>query len=98
MVKNAIDAIKKNETVTLYVYRFDKEVTFVVHNPGYIAEDVQEGIFNFGFSTKGKGRGQGTYGMRLLGENLLKGKTWFRSDKDMGTTFYLRIPEFLEFE
>lgn len=98
MLKNAIEFIKKGETIKLSVFRFEKEITFAVHNPGFIPEELQEGIFKFGFSTKGKGRGQGTYSMRLIGENLLKGKTWFQSNPVTGTTFYLRIPEFMLME
>lgn len=96
MLKNALEFIQKGETITLEVKETENDnVLFTVHNPGCIAEENKDYIFHFGFSTKGKGRGLGTYSMRLLGENLLKGKVWFESTPEQGTTFFLRIPKML---
>lgn len=92
MLKNAAEATSKGEKITLSVKKENDEVIFAVHNKEYIQPEVQENIFNYGFSTKGDGRGIGTYGMRLLGENLLCGKVSFISYPVVGTTFYLIIP------
>ena len=92
MLKNAMEATPKGNTVTLSISKENDEILFSVHNKEYIPEEVQEDIFSFGFSTKGPGRGIGTYGMRLLGENLLCGKVSFISTPASGTTFYLIIP------
>jgi sensor histidine kinase regulating citrate/malate metabolism len=62
-----------------------------VHNQGFIPKDVQLQIFQRSFSTKGEGRGIGTYSMKLLGEKYLKGKVRFESLDKNGTTFYIEI-------
>jgi sensor histidine kinase regulating citrate/malate metabolism len=48
-------------------------------------------MFKRSFTTKGIGRGLGTYSMKLLGEKYLKGKVGFESSKQNGTTFYIEI-------
>jgi sensor histidine kinase regulating citrate/malate metabolism len=55
---------------------------------------VQLQIFQRSFSTKGdRGRGVGTYSIKLLGEQYLQGATGFESDAANGTTFWLRLPK-----
>lgn len=67
--------------------------TFFVWNEGTIPETVGLSIFQRSFSTKGqKGRGLGTYAMRLLGENHLGGRVGFRSTPAEGTTFFIHLP------
>jgi signal transduction histidine kinase len=45
------------------------------------------------FSTKGgRGRGLGTYSVRLLTERHLGGQVDFRSVPEEGTTFFVRLP------
>ncbi|MGL4293736.1 MAG: ATP-binding protein [Bacteroidales bacterium] len=92
MLKNANEATAKGNTVSLKITKENDCVVFAVHNKEYISSEIQENIFSFGFSTKGSGRGIGTYGMRLLGENLLSGKLSFTSNEEQGTTFFLKIP------
>lgn len=55
--------------------------------------EVQAQVFQRSFSTKGNDRGLGTYSMKLFGENYLKGKVYFQSDADKGTTFFLALPK-----
>jgi signal transduction histidine kinase len=55
-------------------------------------KEIQLQIFARSFSTKGQGRGLGTYSVRLLTEKYLKGKVWFKSSEKQGTTFYICIP------
>jgi len=92
MLKNALEACQPGETVTL-TWRDDAgSLLFSVHNPGYIPENVQVQIFQRSFSTKGRGRGLGTYSMKLLSEQYLQGQVWFTTSPQAGTTFYCRIP------
>lgn len=92
MIKNALEATLPGSAVTLLCKEMDDKVEFSVHNTSYISKEVQLQLFNRSFSTKGVGRGIGTYSMKLFGEKFLKGEVSFESVRDGGTTFYLKIP------
>jgi signal transduction histidine kinase len=92
MLKNAIEACHANETVTLGCRAEKGRVEFWVHNPGFISPDVRMQIFQRSFSTKGAGRGLGTYSIKLLGERYLRGKVSFTSSLARGTTFKISLP------
>lgn len=93
MVKNALEAIPKGETVTIGCRFGQPEFVRVwVHNPGCMPEDVQMQVFQRSFSTKGMNRGLGTYSIRLLGEQYLKGHVSFSSTVEEGTIFNIDIP------
>ncbi|MCF7801761.1 MAG: GHKL domain-containing protein [Candidatus Marinimicrobia bacterium] len=91
MVKNAIEASGPGEAITLACDAADNAVEFRVHNPQFIPRNIQLQIFSRSFSTKGKGRGLGTYSMKLLTERYLKGTVGFETSKMDGTTFFVRI-------
>jgi len=56
-------------------------------------EAVQLQMFQPSFSTKGaKGRGIGSYSVKLLTEKYLQGKVWFVSREPEGTTFFVALP------
>jgi K+-sensing histidine kinase KdpD len=92
MVKNALEASNADQTVTLGCDEIEKKLRFWVHNESYIAPEVQMQIFKRSFSTRGEGRGIGTYSMKLLGEKYLGGKVGFDSSEAEGTTFWLELP------
>ena len=96
MVKNALEASRKGQVVTLGCRdageQRDDHFRFWVHNEGFIPEEVQERIFNRSFSTKGEGRGVGTYSMKLMGEKYLGGRVGFNSGRGQGTTFWIELP------
>jgi sensor histidine kinase regulating citrate/malate metabolism len=55
--------------------------------------EVQARVFQRSFSTKSQhGRGLGTYSMKLLAENYLRGKVSFLSEVESGTVFFLDLP------
>lgn len=95
MLKNSLEASEKTDTIKIGCESFDDTVRFYVHNNGCMTKDVQAQIFQRSFSTKGKGRGLGTYSMKLLTEHYLKGKVYFTSSKEEGTTFYVELPLYL---
>ena len=64
-------------------------------NSAFIPENIQPQIFNKSFSTKGTGRGLGTYSAKLISEKLLKGKVLFDSNIKSGTTFHAIYPLFI---
>lgn len=92
MLKNAVEATPKNGTVTVGCTELTNEVEFWVHNPTFIPREIQLQIFKRSFSTKGQGRGLGTYSMKLLSERYLKGRVSFSSSEDFGTVFTARYP------
>ncbi len=93
MLKNALEASPARSTVTVgFGKGTDDRVWFKVHNPTYIEHIVQKQIFRRYFSTKGKDRGLGTWGMRLLAEEYLGGSVSFTSTPEEGTTFTLTLP------
>jgi signal transduction histidine kinase len=94
MLKNALEASEVNDEILLgcEIGSNTETLTFWVRNKAYIEEEIQKRIFERSFSTKGKGRGLGTYSIKLLGERYLKGKVTFTSDQREGTAFYLSLP------
>jgi signal transduction histidine kinase len=92
MAKNAAEASHEHSPIHLICKRQDDMALFCVHNEGVIQQDIQKQIFQRSFSTKGKGRGLGTYSMKLFGENYLKGRVYFTSNKKDGTLFTIEIP------
>ena len=94
MAKNALEATGKGGTVTLSAVRSDGSVVFKVHNPTAMPRDVQLQLFQRSFSTKGNGRGIGSYSIKLLGENYLGGEVGFESSEEIGTVFFIKLSEF----
>jgi len=92
MVKNALEAARTGQTVTMGCRHFEDGVEFWVHNPNEMPRKVQLQIFQRSFSTKGAGRGLGTYSMKLLGEHYLQGSVGFTTSAEEGTTFFVRFP------
>jgi PAS domain-containing protein len=92
IVKNAVEASQAGETVSLECRRADEQVIFRVHNPAVMPEPVRLQVFQRSFSTKGAGRGLGTYGARLLGERYLGGTVSFTSEAGKGTQFVISLP------
>jgi sensor histidine kinase regulating citrate/malate metabolism len=62
-----------------------------VNNPTFMPRDVQLQVFKRSFSTKGAGRGIGTYSMRLLASRYLGGTVDFTTSEADGTTFRVRL-------
>jgi len=91
MTKNAIEAVPENSTITLGCKVEGEKINYSSHNPGFIPRKIQLQIFNRSFSTKGLGRGLGTYSMKLL-SSFLNGKVTFTTSEESGTTFNITIP------
>lgn len=92
LVKNALEASREGETVTL---SFENGVAprFSVHNPAVMSDAVRDQVFQRSFTTKpGTGRGVGTYSVRLLTERYLGGSVSFTTEPGRGTTFRVCLP------
>jgi signal transduction histidine kinase len=92
MIKNALEASAPGEIVRLGCRTAAGDVQFWVHNPGAMPSAVQRRVFYRFFSTKGEGRGLGTYSMKLLAEEYLRGRVSFETSAAQGTTFRVSLP------
>ena len=92
LLKNALEASLPGQSVTLRCRCTDDEIAFSCHNEGVIDRDIQLQIFQRSFSTKGTGRGIGTYSVKLLTERFLQGRVSFETAEDAGTTFTAAFP------
>jgi signal transduction histidine kinase len=92
LTKNALEASRAGETVTLSSRLWGASVEFTVHNPAFIPFSAQQQIFQRSFSTKGRGRGLGTYSSRFITQRYLHGELEFDSAPDHGTTFRAIYP------
>lgn len=92
MLKNALEASSNNSAVQVTCCKKGDRVEFSVTNQKAMPRTVQMQLFKRSFSTKGKGRGIGTYSMKMLGEKYLKGSVDFTSSEAEGTTFTASFP------
>jgi signal transduction histidine kinase len=92
LMKNAIEASVSGDHITAGFTTGPNDVTFSIANPSVMPEKIRFQIFNRSFSTKGTGRGIGTYSIRLFTEDYLNGKVYFTSEEPEGTTFYVILP------
>lgn len=92
LIKNALEATEPGGVVMLGCYTSADEIAFTVHNDGMIPRDVQLQLFQRSFSTKGQGRGIGSYCVKLFTERYLGGQVSFTSTKAEGTTFTVVYP------
>ncbi len=93
MIKNALEAARAGQVVTVRCDSVDAHLELQVHNPQVMSREVQMQIFQRSFSTKsGSGRGIGTHSIKLLGERYLGGIVSFISCDGHGTTFSMRLP------
>lgn len=97
LLDNAIFAEKNNPSanekkVALKIYEEDGSYVFQVGNSGFIPYELQQRIFEPGFTTKGdKGSGMGLY----IVKNFISqfgGNLDFISDADRGTNFTITFP------
>ena len=92
LTKNALEASGSGGVVTLDCSLDGSWVSFSVHNPAVMPPEVQRQLFTRSFSTKGSGRGLGTYSIKLISERYLHGSVSFVSEEGKGTTFTVRYP------
>ena len=92
LLKNALEASDEGGEVVMGYSVGAGEIKFYVHNDQYMTKEVQLQVFRRSFSTKGHDRGLGTYSIKLLTEKYLKGRVWFESAENKGTTFFVELP------
>ena len=92
LLKNALEASSSGESVKIGCNFSNETISFWVKNSAAMTESVKSQMFQRSFSTKGPGRGVGTYSVKLLTERYLGGKVDFKSSKEEGTVFYIHLP------
>lgn len=95
MIKNALEATPAGGVVNLSCRKSDTAIAFQVHNDSFMPQEVATQVFRRSYSTKGRGRGLGTFGMRLITERYLGGSVSFSTSKAEGTTFTALYPRSL---
>ncbi|MBI1922019.1 MAG: HAMP domain-containing histidine kinase [Geobacter sp.] len=92
LLKNALEASEAGGTVTVGCRCDGPELAFWCKNDGVMPQEVQLQMFQRSFSTKGIGRGIGTYSVKLLMERYLQGRVSFVSTPETGTIFTAACP------
>jgi nitrogen-specific signal transduction histidine kinase len=96
LTKNALEAVGAGAAVNLNCACGAEGATFTVHNAIVMPPEVQRQIFTRSFSTKGSGRGLGTYSIKLITEKYLHGEVSFVSNEKQGTVFTVCYPQRIE--
>lgn len=93
LLKNGLESsLNAGSIVEVWYGKNDNGVFFSVKNDMVMSEAVKSQLFFRTFSTKGNGRGIGTYSIKLLTEQYLNGKVSFISDVKNGTVFTISLP------
>lgn len=94
MLKNAFEAGPVEDTVEIGIKKDIKNqrIGIFIKNRQVMPHDVKLQVFQKSFSTKGLGRGWGTYSIKLLTEKYLEGRASFVSEEKKGTTFIVELP------
>ncbi len=94
-VKNALEASSDDQEIGIFSEKNKKDglLSINVRSHPLIPRNVQLQLFQRSYSTKGPGRGWGTYSIRLLTERYLGGKVDFVSNKEQRTLFTITIPD-----
>lgn len=93
LVKNALEATPEGGVVRTSCRAAGGLVVLEVNNPGVMPREVQLQLFQRSFSTKAeRGRGIGTYSIKLFVERYLRGTVGFSSAEPGGTTFTVTLP------
>lgn len=101
VVKNSIDAyVSKNKKGIINVTAEDREKDIIItisDNAGGIDEDIKDRIFKEMKTTKNEnGTGFGLYYSNTIIESSFKGRMYFETQKNEGTTFYIELPKIKE--
>lgn len=100
LIKNALEASEDNASITVRIReeKVDKNVLVTIRDfgAGITAEEAAK-IFVPNFTTKTSGTGLGLAICKGIIEKA-GGQIWFESEAQVGTTFYVSLPLFMEQE
>lgn len=92
MAVNAVEATRAGGTVRVAIRETAHETWLRVWNAGAVPVVVRSRLFERHFSTRGAGRGHGTWAMKLLAERVLGGRIDWTTCREEGTWFSLVLP------
>lgn len=95
LLKNAIEATPQGKTGEIEIDNLvtNKHILLSIKDNGNgIPENLREKIFEPNFTTKSSGTGLGLAFVKNSIENA-GGKVWFETELNLGTTFYISLPE-----
>ncbi|MEI6122342.1 MAG: HAMP domain-containing sensor histidine kinase [Bacteroidota bacterium] len=96
LLNNSFQAINLNKdgVIEIDINSTETKVIVCVKDNGEgISEEMKEKIFIPNFSTKSEGMGLGLAIVSSIIENC-NGRIWFKSEKGVGTTFFIELPRF----
>ncbi|HUW70264.1 MAG TPA: HAMP domain-containing sensor histidine kinase [bacterium] len=94
MLKNAMEASGRNDTIRIWFSEDTTSTSVHVWNAAILSRESMTRVFQRSYSTKGHGRGFGTYGMKMLAERFLGGHVGFISEEGTGTIFTVTLPKY----
>lgn len=94
MLKNSLEASGRNDTIRIWFSDDAESVSVHVWNAALLSRETSAHMFQRAYSTKGRGRGFGTYGMKILAERFLDGRVDFVSEEGTGTVFTVTVPKY----
>jgi PAS domain S-box-containing protein len=90
LIKNAIEASPKQQTVTINILKNEK-IEIQIHNQGVIPIEIRDKFFDKHITWgKSKGNGLGTYSAKIM-SNALGANLYFDTDEVKGTTLFITI-------
>jgi signal transduction histidine kinase len=92
LLKNALEASGTGSIVKIDCGIRNDGLFISVQNNRAMSNEVKYQIFQKSFSTKGNGRGLGTFSIKLLTERYLGGRVSFESNENIGTVFTVVLP------
>jgi signal transduction histidine kinase len=98
LLQNALEACHDLETCTISLYEElqDEHILIRINDNGEgIPEQMRSKIFIPNFTTKSSGTGLGLAMSKTIVEQA-KGRIWFETEEETGTTFFVELPLYLE--
>jgi signal transduction histidine kinase len=97
LIKNAQQSIPDNKHGKMIISMENNNQHVIISfkdNGSGIPEDIQSKVFTPNFTTKNSGMGLGLAITKQAIEEGAKGKIWFETKADEGTTFFVKLPIF----
>jgi two-component system sensor histidine kinase/response regulator len=93
LIKNAIEATPRNETIRIALTKEEKQAIICIRNRGSVPEKIQVNFSDkYVTDGKAKGTGIGTYSARLIVETL-GGSIHMTSSEEKGTKISILLPD-----